>query len=1228
MEFHHIKSTSNYPQLPTAGGISHFTDNPFDQLKWQGQQKIKLLNVLWDENYENVAFDETLADLSNLWNAAGQSFEIKLPPRFVYDYELELPVLFDNAVGYNYAIIEYAASDFKAEPTHLGYFISNIAPGAVAQTTKLQISLDYWTTFIYQLLGATGTDGVTYMQLERGHAPMLKTSVEKYLADPLHNNDYLLAPDVNFGEADEVSSSAFVPFGTGEKYVLIASTISKFDIKNIGKTKPISATEPIYLSDASRNGSDAIVDGLNYAAGDVDYSGLKRPTILTTENNNIANGYSMLAVSAVDVYENGFFTAMLEQCPQFLESIAALFVVSAEMVKLSNPETLFKRTRATWAEAAASGKTYPDLNALDKNYSYIDDNSAEVFEIETTGFTVYDVEPADDAVLDSLTLSKDLFAYAPQYSNIAKLYTSPYAHLEVSGSDGETATIKIERTSSVKVKSKCAIAFPYLRYEVFLSGIGSDASNEFTWVDLHGSEHSADIPAGDFRDFVFGFDIPTFELRMPGYDSYRLHNYNTNNVVAAEQAALAYENGTRSANTSLQNALDAQDAAYANTNADISANYENTQRSASTALENALLSNDTVYRNATGNADTAKTNSLANTATTLANSLRSNETANTIALANATTGNTTTLASAKTENDNANASADLAKSNEKDNADRSYTNGVASATTSNTNAKASAATAKSNADTSADTAKTNADTSADAAQANATASANTAYINTSNSSTNSVTNTALQVATSESNTSLSTAAALKITGLSNSLAQALQAWEAGLSRELAVLAFEQAGISAAIGAVTNIGAGALTGGVAGAGGAAVDATVQAAATAIGFGFNAERTELIISNSQQQLNERTNNTNDIQTEKNKLSTNVNTNNNTLATATTKNTTDTANTNADNTKKTSISNASRSATTTKTNAALTQTTTKANAAATLATANANADLSLKTEKDNLTGSRDLAKAIADRNYTTTIDNAGRSYTTAKSNAALNLKNSTDNANLSKTTADSNANDSATTANANTVRSYDCTIENAELSRETADTNAKRTNATTLENLDNSTAKAHANAGRSNAVALANQQFSRDTSVANAQRNLEIGAGIARKSYLDRKLDTPVIVAEASGDPMPDAFHWRGLQVKVVTQKDDEIAQAGDQMLRYGYKVNRNWKFDGLNKMKHFTYWKCEDVWFARPNATPETNRLYGKALQVIRAILMNGTTVWSEYDKIGTYSIYENEPEETK
>lgn len=1206
MNFKHIKDTSNYPQLPTAGGISYFTDNPFDQMKWQGQQKIKLLNVLWDENYENVAFDETLSDLSNLWNTAGQSFEIKLPPRFVYDYELELPVLFDNAVGYNYAIIEYGATDFKSEPTHLGYFISNISPGAVAQTTKLQISLDYWTTFIYQLLGTAGTDGITYMQLERGHAPMLKTSVEKYLADPLHNNDYLLAPDVNFGEADEVSSSAFVPFGTGEKYILIASTISKSDIKNIGKTKSISASAPIYLSDESRNGADAIVDGLKYAAGDVDYSDLKRPTILTTENNNIANGYSMLAVSAVDVYENGFFTAVLEQCPQFLESIAALFVVSAEMVKLSNPETLFKRTRATWAEAVASGKTYPDLNALDKNYSYIDENSPEVFGIETTGFTVYDVEPADDAVLDSLTLSKDLFAYAPQYSNIAKLYTSPYAHLEVSGSDGETATIKIERTSSVKVKSKCSIAFPYLRYEVFLSGIGSDASNEFTWVDLHGSEHAADIPAGDFREFVYGFDIPTFELRMPGYDSYRLHNYNTNNIVAADQAALAYENGTRTANTALQNALDAQDAAYANTNADISANYENTQRSASTALENALLSNDTVYRNTTGNAETSKTNSLANTATSLANSLRSNETSNTIALANANTGNTTTLASEKTANDNANASADLAKSNAKDNADRSYTNGVASATTANTNAKASAATAKSNADSSADTANTN-----------ATSSANTAYINTSNSSTNSVANTALQVATSEANTGLQNTAATQITGKSNSLAQALQAWESGLSRELAVLAFEQAGISAAIGAVTNIGAGALTGGVAGAGGAAVDATVQAAATAIGFGFNSERTELIITNSQQQLNERTNNTNEIQTLKNTLATTVNTNNNTLATATTKNNTDTANTNAENTKKTAISNAS-----------LTQTTTKANAAATLATSNANADLSLKTEKDNLTGSRDLAKAIADRNYTTTVDNAGRSYTTAQSNAALNLKNSTDNANLSKTTSDSNANDSATTANANTVRSYDCTIENAELSRETSDTNVKRLNATTLENLDNSTAKAHANADRSNDVALANPQFSRDTSVANSQRNLENGASIARKSYLDRKLDTPVIVAEANGDPLPDAFHWRGLQVKVVTQKDDEIAQAGDQMLRYGYKVNRNWKFDGLNKMKHFTYWKCADVWFARQNATTEPNRIYGKALQVIRAILMNGTTVWSEYDKIGTYSIYDNEPEEKK
>ena len=1228
MDFHHIKSTSNYPQLPTAGGISHFTDNPFDQLKWQGQQKIKLLNVLWDENYENVAFDETLSNLSNLWNASGQSFEIKLPPRFVYDYELELPVLFDNAVGYNYAIIEYGASDFKSEPTHLGYFISNIAPGAVAQTTKLQISLDYWTTFIYQLLGATGTDGITYMQLERGHAPMLKTSVEKYLADPLHNNDNLLAPDVNFGEADEITSAAFVPFGTGEKYILIASTISKADIKNIGTTAPISPSAPLYLTDSARDGADAIVDGLNYAAGGVDYSNLKRPTILTTENNNTPNGYYMLAVSAVDVYENGFFTAVLEQCPQFLESIASLFVVSSEMVKLSNPETLFKRTRATWAEAAASGKTYPELNALDKNYRYIDENSAEVFGIAENGFTVYDVEPADDSVLDSLKLSKDLFAYAPQYSNIAKLYTSPYAHIEVSGSDGETATIKIERTTSVKVKSKCSIAFPYLRYEVFLSGIGSDAANEFTWVDLHGEEHSADIPVGDFREFVYGFDIPTFELRMPGYDNFRLHSYNTNNVVAAEQATLAYENGARSANTSLQNALDSQNAAYQNTNADISANYENGQRSAATALDNALLSNETAQRNAIENAYTAKTNSLASTATALANSLRSNETARTIALANATTGNTTTLAAAKTANDNANASADLAKSNAKDNADLAYKNGLASATTANTNAKASASTAKSNADTSADTAKTNADTSADAAQANATASANTAYTNTHNSTTNSVANTTLQTTASEGNTSLSTAAATEITRLSNELGKALQAWESGLSRELAVLAFEQAGMSAAIGAVTNIGAGALTGGAAGAGGAAVDATVQAASLALGFGFNSERTEKIITNSEEQLKARSQNARDIQKQKNTLATSINNATNTVANTQATNNADTANTNAANTQKTALSNASRSATATKANATLTQTTTKANAAATLATANANADLSLKTEKDNLTGSRDLAKAIADRNYTTTVDNAGRSYTTAQSNAALSLKNSTDNANLSKTNSDTNANDSSTTANANTNRSYDCSIDTAQHSRDTADANAKRSNVTALANLDTSTAKAHANADRSNDVALANPQFSRDTSVANAQRNLEIGAGIARKSYLDRKLDAPVLVAEASGDPLPDAFHWRGLQVKVVTQKDDEIAQAGDQMLRYGYKVNRNWKFDGLNKMKHFTYWKCEDVWFARPNVTSETNRLYGKALQVIRAILMNGTTVWSEYDKIGTYSIYDNEPEETK
>ena len=87
------------------------------------------------------------------------------------------------------------------------------------------------------------------------------------------------------------------------------------------------------------------------------------------------------------------------------------------------------------------------------------------------------------------------------------------------------------------------------------------------------------------------------------------------------------------------------------------------------------------------------------------------------------------------------------------------------------------------------------------------------------------------------------------------------------------------------------------------------------------------------------------------------------------------------------------------------------------------------------------------------------------------------------------------------------------------------------------------------------------------------------------------------------------------QVVTQNDGAIAAAGDEMLRFGYHCNLNWRFDGWQKMKYFTYWKVADMWiddFRLPDAYADR----------IRFTLMGGVNVWRLPDIIGKVSIYDN------
>lgn len=88
----------------------------------------------------------------------------------------------------------------------------------------------------------------------------------------------------------------------------------------------------------------------------------------------------------------------------------------------------------------------------------------------------YECQP-QNAALASLQLEKSLFGYPEEYADLAKLYTSPYAHLELFDyATGTMQEIRIEDTGGdIGINAFPSLLWPFLSVDVLLSGIGGDA---------------------------------------------------------------------------------------------------------------------------------------------------------------------------------------------------------------------------------------------------------------------------------------------------------------------------------------------------------------------------------------------------------------------------------------------------------------------------------------------------------------------------------------------------------------------------------------------------------------------------------------------------------------------------------------------------------------------------------------------------------------------------------
>ena len=429
------------------------------------------------------------------------------------------------------------------------YFIEDMAQFAPS-TTELEISIDYWTTFIHSV-------SIPYLMLERGHAPMFETTVEQYLANPIMNNEYLLADDFNYAEDTIIKTSTYYPIGNDTKYVLFCAPYSKNDFDQFGGTAYSgNSTPPTYSDINNRWGHQLQVNDYEWKYGDTNYSSSKLP-IKNQIQTGIFNGCECFAIEASQA--RAFFNECAKNCVHFIHGIQAMFILA---------ENLFTRSDS----------------------------------FKFRGYTLY---IADRKINDvSISLTKAQFGFPSKYDKITKLYTAPYSQLEVTDDEGNSFIAKIENTGNIHMREEVSLVYPFLNYNILFTGINGNGSMNYVWKNVQGTDDNKSIWADDFSKFMMNWQIPVYAIYASAEDEYAVNNYFGNTAKRAG-AIKDYENAVRFANTTYENTDDTYTTNTTNVAATGATDVTNTDNSTDTLVANVAADMTTLDSNTDDASDTA-----------------------------------------------------------------------------------------------------------------------------------------------------------------------------------------------------------------------------------------------------------------------------------------------------------------------------------------------------------------------------------------------------------------------------------------------------------------------------------------------------------------------------------------------------------------------------------------------------------------------------------------------
>ena len=263
---------------------------------------------------------------------------------------------------------------------------------------------------------------------------------------------------------------------------------------------------------------------------------------------------------------------------------------------------------------------------------------------------------------DFVNLAKAQFGYDTKYENLAKLYTSPYAHIEITDENGNVDIVKVEDTDgTLDVSAALSLAYPFITIDAHVMGVGGNSEVTVTYKNV--DSHTFKV-TGQWYETLRSWSVPIFAVVLDASTEY---DYSTHfdRVQRKNDYDTAYDDRMAYAETARDNAYDSADTGKTNADASADAAKANADASADTAAANVATIAAANKANTDASADTAASNVSTIAAANKGNADDSADTAaaNVAAIAAANKGNADDSADTLTDNATLTTTANTATTN-------------------------------------------------------------------------------------------------------------------------------------------------------------------------------------------------------------------------------------------------------------------------------------------------------------------------------------------------------------------------------------------------------------------------------------------------------------------------------------------------------------------------------------------------------------------------------------